>query len=171
MVAEQIPEVIIVEDDVRPHADFAAVLDARGDVPGDWDVVTFHSLFEWAAPHPANDTIIADKYRICTYARTPMGTQAYMINQRAARRVLDVGYPICLPPDELLFRSRPAGLCRPPSLSAGGNAAGHVAAALRVAGISVRDFRAACVLAATGRRGPRRAYRALGCGSLFSRPG
>jgi glycosyl transferase family 25 len=110
IAAEEIPEVVIVEDDVRPRADFPRVLDARGRLPNDWDVVTFHSLFGWATPEPVNEVIIADRYRICSYARNPMGTQAYMINHAAARRLLEVGYPICLPPDELLFRRQPAGL-------------------------------------------------------------
>src|SRR5207245_186424 len=110
IAAEDIPKVVIIEDDVRPRADFPCVLDALDKLPDDWDVVTFHSLFGWAAPDPINEATIADKYRICSYARNPMGTQAYLINQAAARRVLDVAYPICLPPDELLFRRRPAGL-------------------------------------------------------------
>jgi glycosyl transferase family 25 len=110
IVAENIAEIVILEDDVRPLAEFPVVLDSRNKLPDDWDVVTFHSLFEWATPHPINDLVIAGKYRICSYGRNPMGTQAYLINQHAARRVLEVAYPICLPPDELLFRNRPAGL-------------------------------------------------------------
>lgn len=110
MVSEDIPEVVIVEDDARPSPDFGRVLTELEAVPSDCDVLTFHSLFEWAAPTPVNDSIIAGKYRICTFGRTPMGTQAYLITQAAARRVLKVAYPVCLPSDELLFRARPARL-------------------------------------------------------------
>jgi glycosyl transferase family 25 len=110
IAAAKIAEVVIMEDDVRPLKEFPGVLDARTNLPDDWDVVTFHSLFDWAVPRPVDDTVIAGKYRICSYERNPMGTQAYLIKHDAARRVLDVAYPICLPPDELLFRKRPAGL-------------------------------------------------------------
>ena len=110
MLANDVPEVLIVEDDVRPNPDILRVLDERDRFPSDWDVVTFHSLFEWSRPTPVDDGAIANGYNICTYERTPMGLQAYLINHSAARRVLDIAYPICLPPDELLFRPRPAGL-------------------------------------------------------------
>jgi hypothetical protein len=49
-------------------------------------------------------------FRVCRYTRTPMGAQAYLIRLAAARRVLDIGLPIGLPADELLFRPRPARL-------------------------------------------------------------
>ena len=39
-----------------------------------------------------------------------MGTQAYLITQQAAQRVLEVAFPIGLPADEVLFRPRPAAL-------------------------------------------------------------
>jgi len=53
---------------------------------------------------------LTDGFRVCTYGRIPFGTQCYLIRLPAARRVLDVGYPVRMPPDELLYRRRPAGL-------------------------------------------------------------
>src|SRR3974390_3910335 len=52
IVAEQIPEAVVFEDDTRPHAGFADLLRARASLPSGWDVVTFHSLFVWASPTP-----------------------------------------------------------------------------------------------------------------------
>lgn len=105
-----IPEVVVFEDDVSPETGFRELLDARAQFPDDFDVVTFHSLFDWATPRPINEQVLAGRYRIARFAATPMGTQAYLVTQRAARRLVDVGYPVALPADELLFRGHPAGL-------------------------------------------------------------
>ena len=51
-----------------------------------------------------------DEHRLCTYRRMLFGAQCYLITAGAARRVLDVAYPIRMPYDELLFRRRPAHL-------------------------------------------------------------
>jgi len=110
MVAEQIPEVVVVEDDVQPTPDLVTVLAARAGLPADWQVVTLHSLFASADPQPRPGPPIADGYRVCTYRRIPFGTQCYLINLDGARRALEVGYPVRMPPDELLYRRRPAGL-------------------------------------------------------------
>jgi glycosyl transferase family 25 len=110
MVADDIPELVVFEDDARPHVRFGDVLRARDALPADWDVVTFHSLFNWAAPQPVAPAPIIDDFHVCRYQRTPMGLQAYLITRDAAERVLAVGYPVAFPPDELLFRRHPAGL-------------------------------------------------------------
>jgi glycosyl transferase family 25 len=110
MVAEGIPELVVFEDDARPDSRLRDVLLARKALPPDYDVVTFHSLFGWAAAEPVSSEPLVDAFHVCEYQRTPMGTQAYLITRRAAERVLEVGYPVALPSDELLFRAHPAGL-------------------------------------------------------------
>jgi glycosyl transferase family 25 len=110
MVAEDVPEVVVVEDDVVPTPDLVDVLDARAGFPDDWDVVTLHSLFPSAQPHPVEGPSITGAHRVCTYRRTPFGTQCYLIRLAAAQRILEVAYPVRMPPDELLYRRRPAGL-------------------------------------------------------------
>lgn len=110
MVAHRIPEVVVVEDDVQPTPALARVLAARRDLPADWEVVTLHSLFPSADPRPLPGPPIATGFRVCTYRRIPFGTQCYLIGIAAARRLLEVAYPVRMPPDELLYRRRPAGL-------------------------------------------------------------
>jgi glycosyl transferase family 25 len=110
MVDERVPEVLVFEDDTRPTAAFATILRERDSFPPDRDVVTFHSLFDWASPVAVDGRNIVVDHRVCRYERTPMGTQAYLITLPAAERVLDVAYPVSLPPDELLYRPRPAAL-------------------------------------------------------------
>lgn len=109
LVSSNLPEVVIFEDDTRPVEDFGDLLAVRDQLPADRDVVTFHSLFGWASPSPVGQPLIGS-YRACRYARTPMGTQAYLITRTAAERVLEAGYPVALPPDELLLRPHPCGL-------------------------------------------------------------
>jgi glycosyl transferase family 25 len=110
MVAERVPEVLVVEDDVRPTAALADVLAARDALPPDWQVVTLHSLFATADPQPVPGPPLADGYRVCRYRRIPFGTQCTLVSLSAARRLVDVGYPVRMPADELLYRRRPAGL-------------------------------------------------------------
>jgi glycosyl transferase family 25 len=110
MQREKVPHAVIMEDDVSPTPDLLPVLRELGRVPADWDVVTLHSLFGSAEPEPVNDDVIAGKFRVCRYRRAIFGTQCYVITLDAARRALAAGYPVCMPPDELLFRKFPAAL-------------------------------------------------------------
>jgi glycosyl transferase family 25 len=110
MLADAVPEVLVVEDDVEPTPALVDVLAARDRFPPDWQVVTFHSLFPNAQPRPIEGPPLAGAHRVCTYGRIPRGTQCYLVNQSGARRALDVGFPVRLPPDELLYRRIPAGL-------------------------------------------------------------
>jgi glycosyl transferase family 25 len=109
MVDERIDEVLVLEDDVRPERALLDVLAARVALPDDADVVTMHSLFEWAAPRPVAPELVPG-FRVCTYERTPMGAQAYLLRLRGAERLVDVALPLRLPADELLFRPHPAHL-------------------------------------------------------------
>ena len=110
VVDERLPEVVVFEDDTRPLPAFADILKARDSFPAGWDIVTFHSLFEGASAVPLPQEPLVGEFRLCRYRRTPMGTQAYLITNRAAKRVLEVADPIGLPADEILFRARPAAL-------------------------------------------------------------
>jgi glycosyl transferase family 25 len=110
MLDEGLPEVLIVEDDVAPMPALARLLERRDRLPADRDVVTFCSLWDTAAPRPVAGVDLDDEHGVCTYRRMLFGAQCYLITAAAARRVLDVAYPIRMPYDELLFRRRPANL-------------------------------------------------------------
>jgi len=110
MLDEGLSSVVVMEDDAIPTPDLSAVLDAVGSFPPDWDVVTFCTQFAWAGPTPIDDRELAGHYRLCTYQRLPYGAQCYLVRDRAARRLLDVGFPVALPADDLLFRRHPAAL-------------------------------------------------------------
>jgi glycosyl transferase, family 25 len=112
MVTEDIPVVAIFEDDIKPTPDLRVVLESIHELPSDWQVVTLHSLFASADPQPIDDRLVAGMHQVCTYRSGLFGTQGYIINLDAARRVLEVGYPVAFPADELLFRAQPARLVR-----------------------------------------------------------
>lgn len=108
MISDGLDEVIVFEDDTRPLASFRTVLEERASLPSDWDVVTFHSLFDWAGPTPIG--IRVGGHDICTFRRTPMGTQAYLLRRGGAEKLTRLVPPVFLPADEILFRNAPAGL-------------------------------------------------------------
>jgi glycosyl transferase family 25 len=110
MRERDLDRIVVLEDDTRPLPGFPDVVGLSATIAPEGSVVTFHSLFSGAAPVPVESTELPETYRLCRYLRTPMGTQAYLITRSAAARVLEVGFPIALPSDELLFRRRPSGL-------------------------------------------------------------
>jgi glycosyl transferase, family 25 len=110
MLDEHVPEVLIVEDDVAPTPALRGLLEQRDRLPTDRDVLTFCSLSSSSSPRTVEGVELDDEHRLCTYRRMLFGAQCYLITERAARRVLDVAYPIRMPYDELLFRRRPAHL-------------------------------------------------------------
>jgi glycosyl transferase, family 25 len=109
MVDEQVPEVVVLEDDAQPTTDLLALLEAESSFPPDWDVVSFRPLFRRGSI-PVGAPLLDGKYRICSYRRNPYGTSCYLLRLSAAARLLRVGYPVRMPPDDLIFRRRPAGL-------------------------------------------------------------
>ena len=110
IIDEGLEAAVVFEDDTRPLPGFGDLLTAPKLVPDDCDVLTFHSLYDWASATPVSEEPVFGDFRLCRYGRTPMGTQAYLITRRGAERVLDVAFPVSLPSDEILFRPRPAAL-------------------------------------------------------------
>jgi glycosyl transferase family 25 len=110
MIAEKMPVALIIEDDVLASPDLPKVLDGLATLPSGWDVITLHSLFASSTPVPIDGRMIAGRFRLCKYERLPYGAQAYLIRDAAAARLLGVSSRVFLPADDLLFRTRPAGL-------------------------------------------------------------
>jgi glycosyl transferase, family 25 len=110
MVETEIPELVILEDDVQPTRDLLALLGAADSFPSDADVVNFDPLFRSGGPTPVGFPLLDGKYRVCRYRRNPYGAACYRIQLGAARKLLDVGYPVRMTADDLIFRRRPAGI-------------------------------------------------------------
>ena len=111
MVRNAVPMVVVMEDDALPAPALVTALDQLDRIPADWDVVTFRSQFASSAPVPVDGATIAGDHQVCTYERVPFGAQCYLIRLETARRLLDIGFPVCMPADALLFRRWPAQLC------------------------------------------------------------
>ena len=110
IVDDDLPYALVVEDDIEPTPGLIDVLGAVDRLPPDWDVVTLHSLFASAGPRPLPGPPLNGDFRVCTYARMPYGAQGCLVSRRAAERLLAVGRPIRFPPDDVIFRPRPARL-------------------------------------------------------------
>jgi len=110
VVQSGIPEAVILEDDVRPTPDLLGLIDAARGYPPDWEVVNFDPLFGTGRPKPVGAALLDGRYRVCTYRRNPYGGACYRIRRAAAQRLLDVGYPVAMLPDDLMYRPRPARL-------------------------------------------------------------
>jgi glycosyl transferase family 25 len=110
MARDAVPMVVVMEDDALPAPALMTALDQLDRIPADWDVVTFRSQFASSGPVPLPGVTIGGDHQVCTYERVPFGAQCYLVRLDAARRLLDVGYPACMPADELLFRRWPANL-------------------------------------------------------------
>ena len=111
MLDEGLPEVLIVEDDVAPMPALGAA--ARASRPACRPTATSSRSARSGTPRRrgrSRGCELDDEHRVCTYRRMLFGAQCYLITASAARRVLDVAYPIRMPYDELLFRRRPAHL-------------------------------------------------------------
>jgi hypothetical protein len=54
--------------------------------------------------------LLDGKYQVCTYRQNPYGAACYRIQLNAARKLLDVAYPVRMTADDLIFRPRPAGV-------------------------------------------------------------
>ena len=79
MVEAQIPEVVILEDDVQPTRDLLSLLGAADCFPPDADVVNFDPLFRSGGPTPVGMPLLDGKYRVCTYRQNPYGAACYRI--------------------------------------------------------------------------------------------
>jgi GR25 family glycosyltransferase involved in LPS biosynthesis len=110
MLREGRDHVVVLEDDAVPMPGLADVLESVSSLPGDWDVLTLHSTFASAGPEPIGISIGTGAFEVCTYRRMVYGAVGYLVRRRAARRLVEVGYPIFFPADDLLTRAKPAGL-------------------------------------------------------------
>jgi glycosyl transferase family 25 len=104
------PHAIVMEDDALATAYLEPVVRHVLQRPPDWDVITFHSLFDQAAPEPLDEDPFCGGYRVCRYLRVPFGAQCYLVTADAARTLRRVAMPLRYPADDLIFREHPAHL-------------------------------------------------------------
>jgi glycosyl transferase family 25 len=106
IVRENLPEVMIFEDDVHIAAAFPALLERRERLPADWELINFSTN---AAQEPFGDFIF-DIYRASRHKDPPNLTSAYLLNTRGARKLLDHTYPIGHTADGLTWRTDITGV-------------------------------------------------------------
>ena len=77
---------LVLEDDVEIGPDFAAVVDALCADTSDWEFVRLTGVFRRTA-YPLRR--LAGEHFLVEYLEQPNGTQGYLLNRRAARRLVD----------------------------------------------------------------------------------
>ena len=77
---------LVLEDDAEIGPDFAAVVEALGEDTSDWEFVRLTATFQRTA-YPLRR--LAGEHFLVEYLEQPNGTVGYLLNRRAARRLLD----------------------------------------------------------------------------------
>jgi glycosyl transferase family 25 len=77
---------LVLEDDVEIGPDFAAVVDALCKDTRDWEFVRLTGVFQRTS-YPLRR--LAGEHFLVEYLEQPNGTQGYLLNRRAARRLVD----------------------------------------------------------------------------------
>ena len=77
---------LVLEDDVEIGPDFAAVVDALCEDTRDWEFVRLTGVFKRTS-YPLRR--LAGEHFLVEYAEQPNGTQGYLLNRRAAQRLVE----------------------------------------------------------------------------------
>lgn len=77
---------LVLEDDVEIGSDFAAVVHALCEDTGDWEFVRLTGVFK-RTPYPLRRLV--GEHFLVDYLEQPNGTQGYLLNRSAARRLVD----------------------------------------------------------------------------------
>jgi glycosyl transferase, family 25 len=101
IVAENIEEVLILEDDVTIKSELLDVLGRRSTFPEDWEFINFRTDVQKIPFGPPVHT----KYKICHFKRYANRTCAYFINARGAKKLCAHVYPIRWAADGLTGRT------------------------------------------------------------------
>ncbi|MEM7132763.1 MAG: glycosyltransferase family 25 protein [Chloroflexota bacterium] len=101
MVDEQIPEVLILEDDVRVSRGLCQVLANRHLFPQEVEFINFST----ASPQSPFGDYISEIYRLSEHQTDANMTSAYWITLDGAQKLLNGAYPIRWPADALTGRT------------------------------------------------------------------
>lgn len=77
---------LVLEDDVEIGTDFATVVNALCEDTSDWEFVRLTGVFQRTA-YPRRH--LAGEHFLVEYIKQPSGAQGYLLNRRAARRLVD----------------------------------------------------------------------------------
>ena len=106
IVRENIPEVLIFEDDVWIGKALPDILKNRRRLPEDWELINFST----DAPQEPFGEFITDIYRASRHKELPDRASAYLLNAKGARKLLDHAYPIGHTADGLTWRTDITGV-------------------------------------------------------------
>jgi len=101
IIAENLCEVLILEDDVMIGEMLIRVLGARHQLPADFDMI---NLMTDVNQIPFGQPV-CDIYRVCRFEGYANRTGAYLITRRGAEKLLSQAYPIRWPADGLTGRT------------------------------------------------------------------
>ena len=97
LLASSAPALVVMEDDVEPGPDFAAVVNAIAALPAGWDMV---KLIGRAQERPATRQPLVGAFELVSYRRVPSLTAGYVISRRGAEKLLTTRVPFGRPIDE-----------------------------------------------------------------------
>ena len=99
MVDNQIPEALVLEDDVILNQDLKEILNRRNLFPADWELVFLS--YNNAVASVWDRIPIYDGYKLVKFVEHPNWTSGYLITLEGAKKLLSLGYPIRMPADWL----------------------------------------------------------------------
>ncbi len=97
LLASSAPALVVLEDDIEPRPDFAAVVNAIAALPAAWDMV---KLIGREQERPATRRPLSGGYEWVSYRRVPSLTAGYVVSRRGAARLLATRVPFGRPIDE-----------------------------------------------------------------------
>ncbi len=107
IIAENIPQALILEDDVEISDDLPAILEALAHTPADWELVRLSGLRARKGRKIAD---IAPGYRVVRLLDVASGAQAYLLNRQGAEKLAAYGKKIIRQVDVMLDRYWDNGL-------------------------------------------------------------
>ena len=106
MVAEDIAELLILEDDAAIKKDFFPLIFQRAQwAPANWRILHFSTEDIRLNTFPCYFIDTQKRYRLYRYTDIYNGTFCYIINNETARWLIKKGYPIHFPADKLMGKN------------------------------------------------------------------
>lgn len=101
MIDEQLPDILILEDDIRIGRSLFDILANHHKFPADLELLNFSTF---AAQKPIGD-YITDIYRLSSHLTDALSACAYYLTRDGSSKLLEKVYPICWAADELMGRT------------------------------------------------------------------